>query len=1280
MMTAIAYTLYYKKSTDSVYIPVPVGSATALPTYVGKGAFASGTTALTVLPPGSLQNQDLLLCLVESANEAITTPSGYTQVANSPQSTGTAATAGGVRLGVFYKFTNGTESNLTVADTGNHTTAIIVAFRGVDPTTPIHITAGRVDASATSALSWSAVTTTIDNCLIVNCVALDKDLADTDTLSSAANASLANVTERHDQTVASGVGGGLAVITGELATAGSSGTTTATGDTSTTHAYITIALAPAPVPVFISTSSNITAGGEATTAQLTPPSGKTTSDFTTGRMWDNENGTDTIDIATNGYTEIEWSLQAQSPATTSDVYQFRVYQGSSPLNTYTLTPQWTIGSGSVSDNADATAGSATGTGNAAGKSISSKPTNATATSAGNNATIRTGTTASATSDSATGTGNASLKSINSTSTSGTATATGNNATIRTGTVVSPTAGSATSAGQNTKSTVVINVGTTGSASGTGNNATVTTSSATSVTFDFTQADGPVSGFVASGGNLVPQVVGNRLQVTSSSVYEGNIVLTGVDVSGDFQFDLDCWAPTSIGAGSVGVTLINTGTGNGFEGLTANSTHIYGFVGGVRSSAYTNDPRSVNPIHVTFTHRASDGQTRMYLDGTLNSEWFITSPTSIGAGTVALDIYMEAQNYPSEVAWMDNLVISDTITGPPTFTAVNASSASATGTGNSSITTIKPVSTAGTSTGTSNNPSISTSKSATPSTATATGVGNNATVSVANFTNASAGTGTATGTGNNSTSRINSSAGFDASTSTGNNAGGKDNLSVTAGVATGVGNNATTAPSVPANATSGVATSTANNNKAIVNLTSTTGSSTGVGNNVSKVSGSVGSGTATGTGVGNTAGKTIVINGLTTTASGVGNNAAIATFIPVNVSSGTGTGSGNNTKTTIATAITIGTATGSANNPLVSTSGNTQIPAGSGTATSTGYNPGISAISNITPVGAASGVGQTASSKVSVSTGFDNASGTGFNAAVASNSAVPVSAGSATATAAGNNSGFSAAPVSTSGISTSIGNTAGSSAKSVSTSGSGTGVGLSAVATAASAINVSAQTANATGSGNNNTARVAGQNILGSADGISNNNSSAIKSSATTGSAIGAGNNATSSTASFTSVNAQSATASGTGNNTAGKATTTPESGVSSASGYTNTNKISPVVTLSNASVVTYNATIAINNSCNAQVANGFGSGKDIKGTNVSLGSDIAIATGYGNDCYTFVPPPIEITGNIIGTGTIMLVGAVPNGFTGPLVSRVIPGSTSGPYQAGKSHGHKIKGSGSFKRV
>jgi len=222
------------------------GAQAAVPSFQAKGTFASGTGALTVSVPAGYADNDVFLLFIESANEAITTPTGWTQVANSPQSTGTAASSGGVRIAAFYKVVSGAQASVSVADTGNHTTAIISNFRGVDTTSPIHITSGRVDASATSAISTPSVTTTVTDTMIVNVIGLDKDFNDTDTITTPpVNANLSGLTEQHDQTVSSGVGGGIAFFTGGKGAAGTVGATTATADTSTTHAYITIALKPA---------------------------------------------------------------------------------------------------------------------------------------------------------------------------------------------------------------------------------------------------------------------------------------------------------------------------------------------------------------------------------------------------------------------------------------------------------------------------------------------------------------------------------------------------------------------------------------------------------------------------------------------------------------------------------------------------------------------------------------------------------------------------------------------------------------------------------------------------------------------------------------------------------------------------------------------------------------------------------------------------------------------------------------------------------------------------
>jgi hypothetical protein len=96
--------------------------------------------------------------------------------------------------------------------------------------------------AATTSMVFPAVTTATDESLVVLAVAQDTDAASTATVGALTNANLANLTERHDQTVIAGQGGGLAVITGEKATAGATGTSTATGSTSVTHAYHTISL------------------------------------------------------------------------------------------------------------------------------------------------------------------------------------------------------------------------------------------------------------------------------------------------------------------------------------------------------------------------------------------------------------------------------------------------------------------------------------------------------------------------------------------------------------------------------------------------------------------------------------------------------------------------------------------------------------------------------------------------------------------------------------------------------------------------------------------------------------------------------------------------------------------------------------------------------------------------------------------------------------------------------------------------------------------------------
>ncbi len=99
-----------------------------------------------------------------------------------------------------------------------------------------------------------------------------------------------------------------------------------------------------PPPIVLAPSSNITASGENTTAKLTAPSGKSTSDFDVGRIQDDENPADTVTISESDYSEFEWSIMATGTATTSEVYQVRLGQSSSTaLSSYDTSASFTIG-------------------------------------------------------------------------------------------------------------------------------------------------------------------------------------------------------------------------------------------------------------------------------------------------------------------------------------------------------------------------------------------------------------------------------------------------------------------------------------------------------------------------------------------------------------------------------------------------------------------------------------------------------------------------------------------------------------------------------------------------------------------------------------------------------------------------------------------------------------------------------------------------------------------------------------------------------------------------
>jgi hypothetical protein len=220
-----------------------------IPSLVGFGAFASAASAsLSVAPPTGLAANDLLLLLVETARDpqngaSVVIPSGWSHTPSSSQGFGTAGTAGAIRLSVFYKFTTGTESNVSVTGGTDHTCGQMIAYRGVSTTSSFNTSSG-VSLGTTTSIQIPTITTTVNECLIVNCIATDRDATATDTFSGWTNANLASLTERFDNATASGAGGGVAVADGTKDTAGLVGITTVTQITNVSFAVIALALRP----------------------------------------------------------------------------------------------------------------------------------------------------------------------------------------------------------------------------------------------------------------------------------------------------------------------------------------------------------------------------------------------------------------------------------------------------------------------------------------------------------------------------------------------------------------------------------------------------------------------------------------------------------------------------------------------------------------------------------------------------------------------------------------------------------------------------------------------------------------------------------------------------------------------------------------------------------------------------------------------------------------------------------------------------------------------------
>lgn len=370
-----AHVLRYQKNGAGGYAAVGVGANSAPAISYGEiGALAysaaSGTTVAPSYPAGITTRSALILLVGQKPTTAnggtVTTPSGWTLLGSitggndgntGGYTTTLGADTGNTNLLAYAKDTvTSSESGtltVTVGDNNVAWAAIIRLQSSDDCTWAFAVGTGKDTSAGNVSIATGSMAVAAGDHLIAAMV-IPTDVTTPSQFSAQAlsqtGTTFGTVTEiaEPDSTAGNDIGG--FIVEAPVSSGSGSGavTLTATAGGTTTNVrgpgiVLRARVASVARELYVAPSANITAGGEATTARLTAPSGKTTADFVTGRRWDDENGNDSIDITTDDYTELEWSLNTQAPAVNGDAFQFRVYAGAAALDSYTVTPQVTLG-------------------------------------------------------------------------------------------------------------------------------------------------------------------------------------------------------------------------------------------------------------------------------------------------------------------------------------------------------------------------------------------------------------------------------------------------------------------------------------------------------------------------------------------------------------------------------------------------------------------------------------------------------------------------------------------------------------------------------------------------------------------------------------------------------------------------------------------------------------------------------------------------------------------------------------------------------------------------
>ncbi len=352
------YQVEYKLSSDTVYRPVQAPSGSIAYSSVGT-ASGNQTTVLQITAPATVNQGDLLVMGIANKypTNGPTTPTGWTAVTNYRASGGIGTTGldtGLIYASVYVREAEGWEDSVVFSvdvPTANGSEGQIVRYtKGNGKKWDLAATNGSDNTGSSN--TWS-VTGAADPGITAGDMVVVVSAVNTDLYNYSAQAitatglTMGTQAERVETASTGGddmelVMSDHAVSSGTASTAPTfTMTSSANSATAPGGASIILRLRQVDAPIQLATSTYITASGDATTAQLTAPTGSPT--FIAGRMMDDENPADTIDINDSQYTEMEWCMTATSQATTGDTYQFRITANGLVLTDYTLTPAWSIG-------------------------------------------------------------------------------------------------------------------------------------------------------------------------------------------------------------------------------------------------------------------------------------------------------------------------------------------------------------------------------------------------------------------------------------------------------------------------------------------------------------------------------------------------------------------------------------------------------------------------------------------------------------------------------------------------------------------------------------------------------------------------------------------------------------------------------------------------------------------------------------------------------------------------------------------------------------------------